>query len=170
MRLKLFTAVTIFAIAPIVALAQKDDPARQTPKPTLEDAQKVVQAIGNDKNKLQAFCDLVKLQEQMEKAEEKNDSKALEALIAKADTLEQQVGPEYWTGSIQTLPKDRSSLPYSIPFRRSANRDVWGAPPTPRLPSLKLQSPPAGAFHFTFDTTILFDASLSGVGSCRNAR
>ena len=82
MRLKLFTAVTIFAIAPIVALAQKDDPARQTPKPTLEDAQKVVQAIGNDKNKLQAFCDLVKLQEQMEKAEEKNDSKALEALIA----------------------------------------------------------------------------------------
>ena len=46
MRLKLFTAVTIFAIAPIVALAQEDDPAGQTPKPTLEDAQKVVQAIG----------------------------------------------------------------------------------------------------------------------------
>jgi len=56
MRLKLFTAVTILAIAPIVALAQKDDPARQTPKPTLEDAQKVVQAIGNGKNKLQAFA------------------------------------------------------------------------------------------------------------------
>ena len=31
----------------------------------------------------------------MEKAEEKNDSKAIDALIAKADTLEQQVGPEY---------------------------------------------------------------------------
>jgi len=95
MRLKLFTAVTIFAIAPIVALAQKDDPARQASKPTLEDAQNVVQAIGNDKKKLQAYCDLGKLQEQMEKAEEKNDSKAIDALIAKADTLEQQVGPEY---------------------------------------------------------------------------
>jgi uncharacterized iron-regulated protein len=95
MRLKLFTAVTIFATAPIVAFAQKDDPARQASKPTLEDAQKVVQAIGNDKNKLQAYCDLGKLQEQMEKAEEKNDSKAIDALIAKADTLEQQVGPEY---------------------------------------------------------------------------
>ena len=95
MRLKLFTAVTIFATAPIVAFAQKDDPARQASKPTLEDAQKVVQAIGNDKNKLQAFCDLGKLQEQMEKAEEKNDSKAIDALIAKADTLEQQIGPEY---------------------------------------------------------------------------
>ena len=58
MRLKLFTAVTIFATAPIVAFAQKDDPARQASKPTLEDAQKVVQAIGNDKNKLQAYCDL----------------------------------------------------------------------------------------------------------------
>ena len=104
MRLKLFTAVTIFAIAPIVALAQKDYPARQTPKPTLEDAQKVVQAIGNDKNKLQAFCDLVKLQEQMEKAEEKNDSKAIDALIAKSDTLAQQVGPEY-EGIIEGLDR-----------------------------------------------------------------
>jgi hypothetical protein len=75
MRLKLVTAVTIFAIAPIVALAQKDDPARQASKPTLEDAEKVVQAIANDKTKLRAYCDLVKLQEQMEKAEEKNDSK-----------------------------------------------------------------------------------------------
>ena len=95
MRLKLFTAVAIFATAPIVVFAQKDDPANRPPKPTLEDAQKVVQAIGNDKNKLQAYCDLGKLQEQMEEAEEQNDSKAIDALIAKADTLERQVGPEY---------------------------------------------------------------------------
>ena len=95
MRLKLFTAVTIFAIAPIVALAQKDDPAEQASKPTLEDVQKVVQAIANDKKKLQAYCELGKLEEQMEKAEEKNDTKAIDALIVKADTLEQQVGPEY---------------------------------------------------------------------------
>ena len=104
MRLKLFMAVTIFAAAPIVAFAQKDDPARQASKPTLEDAQKVVQAIGNDKNKLQAYCDLGKLQEQMEKAEEKNDSKAIDALIAKADTPEQQVGPEY-EGIIEGLDR-----------------------------------------------------------------
>ena len=95
MRLKLFTAVSIFAIAPIVALAQMDDPAEQASKPTLEDVQKVVQAIANDKNKLQAYCELGKLQEQMEKAEETNDTKAIDALIVKADTLEQQVGPEY---------------------------------------------------------------------------
>jgi hypothetical protein len=54
-----------------------------------------VQAIANDKNKLQAYCDLGKLEEQMGKAEEQNDTKAIDALIVKADTLEQQVGPEY---------------------------------------------------------------------------
>jgi hypothetical protein len=104
MTLKLFTAVTIFAIAPFVALAQKDDPPEQASKPTLEDVQKVVQAIANDKKKLQAYCDLGKLQEQMNKAEEKNDSKAIDALIAKADTLEQQVGPEY-EGIIEGLDR-----------------------------------------------------------------
>ena len=102
MRLKLFMAVTIFAAAPIVVFAQKDDPARQASKPTLEDAQKVVQAIGNDKNKLQAYCDLGKLQEQMEKAEEQNDTKTIDALIVKADILE--VGPEY-EGIIEGLDR-----------------------------------------------------------------
>ena len=51
MRLKLFMAVTILATAPIATFAQKDD---LPPKPTVEDAQRVVQAISSDKNKLQA--------------------------------------------------------------------------------------------------------------------
>ena len=36
-----------------------------------------------------------KLQEQMEQADQKKDNKALEALSAKADSLVQQIGPEY---------------------------------------------------------------------------
>ena len=104
MKLKLFTAVSIFAIAPTMALAQKDDPAEQASKPTLEDVQKVVQAIANDKNKLQAYCELGKLEEQMEKAEEQNDTKTIDALIAKAYILEQQVGPEY-EGIIERLDR-----------------------------------------------------------------
>jgi hypothetical protein len=95
MNLKLLMAVTIFAAAPIVAFAQKDDPGNQAPKPTLVDAQKVVQTISNDKTKLQAYCELGRLQDQMEKAEEGNDTKAVEALFAKADALAQQIGPEY---------------------------------------------------------------------------
>ena len=95
MSLKILMAVTIFAAAPIVAFAQKDDPANQALKPTLSDAQKVVQTISNDKTKLQAYCELGKLQDQMEKAEEGNDTKAVDALVAKADALAQQIGPEY---------------------------------------------------------------------------
>ena len=69
--------------------------ANQAPKPTVADAQKLVQTISSDKTKLQAYCELGKLQDQMEKAEEKNDTKAIEALGAKVDNLEQQVGPDY---------------------------------------------------------------------------
>jgi mevalonate kinase len=85
-------AVTILTTASIATFAQKDDPP---PEPTVEDAQKVVQAISSDKDKLQAYCELGKLQEQMEEAESKKDTKTIDELIAKADSLEQQVGPDY---------------------------------------------------------------------------
>ena len=39
--------------------------------------------ISGDKAKLKAYCDIGKLQEQMESAEEKNDTKALDALGVK---------------------------------------------------------------------------------------
>ena len=67
----------------------------RVPKPTIADAQKLVQMIGSDKAKLKAYCDIGKLQEQMEGAYQKNDTKALDALGAKADSLAEQIGPEY---------------------------------------------------------------------------
>ena len=51
--------------------------------------------ISGDKAKLKAYCDISNLQEQMEKAEEKKDEKAIEALNAKADSLAEQIGQEY---------------------------------------------------------------------------
>ena len=95
MNLKLVVAVSLFAVVPMVAFAQKDAPATKVPKPTIADAQKLVQTISGDKAKLQAYCDMGKLQEEMEKADQKNDTKALDALGAKADSLAQQIGPEY---------------------------------------------------------------------------
>ena len=95
MTLKLILAVTLTAAAPTVAFAQKDDPVDQAPKPTVEEAQKLVQTISSDKTQLQVYCEIGKLQKQMEKAQEENDTKALDALFAKLDSLEQQVGPEY---------------------------------------------------------------------------
>jgi hypothetical protein len=95
MNLKLLVAVTLFAAIPVAASAQSDAPANKVPKPTIADAQKLAQLVSGDKAKLQAYCDIGKLQDQMEKAEQKNDTKALDALGAKADALAQQIGPEY---------------------------------------------------------------------------
>ena len=88
MTLKLILAVTLIAAAPPVAFAQKDDPVDHAPKPTVEEAQKLVQTISSDKTKLQAYCEIGKLQKQMDKAQEENDTKALDALFAKLDSLE----------------------------------------------------------------------------------
>jgi len=91
MNRKLLLAATPFATAPYVAFAQTD----QAPKPTLADAQKVVQIISNDESKLQTYCDLGKLEDETAKAEDTNDTKAVEALVSKAEALAQQIGPEY---------------------------------------------------------------------------
>ena len=95
MNLKLLMAATIFAAAPVVTFAQSDKPSSQPLKPTIEDAQKLVQTISSDKDKLKAYCEVGKLDEELDKAEEKGDSKEFETLVAKRDTLEQQLGPDY---------------------------------------------------------------------------
>jgi hypothetical protein len=95
MNLKLLLAATLFAAAPYVAFAQKDEPTDQAPKPTLADAQKVVEMISNDASKLQTYCKLGKLEDETAKAEEAKDTKAVEALVSKAEALAQQIGPEY---------------------------------------------------------------------------
>jgi hypothetical protein len=95
MNLKLVLAVSLFAAVPMIACAQNNDSAEKAPKPTPADAQKLAQMISSDKAKLKAYCDMGKLQEQMEQADQKKDDKALEALSAKLDSLTQQIGPEY---------------------------------------------------------------------------
>ena len=95
MNLKLLIAAALFVAAPYVAFAQKDEPTDQAPKPTLADAQKVVEMISNDKSKLQTYCEIGQLEDEMAKAEEGNNTKDVEALVAKAEALAQQMGPEY---------------------------------------------------------------------------
>src|SRR5271170_6350942 len=93
MNLKLVMAVSLFAAVPTIAYAQKDSSAAEASKPTVADAQKLVQTISSNPAKLKVYCDMGKLQEQMEQADQKKE--ALEALSAKADSLVQQIGPEY---------------------------------------------------------------------------
>jgi hypothetical protein len=92
MKLKLVAAIFALAI-PALAHAQQSDPQ---PKPTKADAQNVVQIITNDKVKTQAYCDLTKLEGQVEAAAQKNDTKTLEALSKQAQQLLDKLGPEYF--------------------------------------------------------------------------
>ena len=92
MNFKLVVAASLFVAIPLVASAQQNTPA---PKPTTADVQKLVQAISGDKTKLKAYCDIGKLQEQMDQAEQKKDTKTVEALGTKADALSKQLGPDY---------------------------------------------------------------------------
>ena len=48
MNLKLVAVISLFAAVPMVAFAQKDEPANKAPKPTIADAQKLVQTISAD--------------------------------------------------------------------------------------------------------------------------
>ena len=92
MKLKLVAAVSALVI-PALAHAQQSGPL---PKPTTADAQNVVQIITSDKVKTQAYCDLTKLEGQVKAADQKNDTKTLEALSKQAEALLDKLGPEYF--------------------------------------------------------------------------
>jgi hypothetical protein len=98
MNLKLVVALCLFAAIPAVAYAQNQPPANQPPPPpppTLADVQKVVATINADKAKVQIYCQLAKLNDQMEAAYQKKDNKTVETLANQADALAQKLGPDY---------------------------------------------------------------------------
>lgn len=99
MKLKLMIAVAVMAALPLCAQAQQPKAPQmqqpKAPKATNADAQRVVKLVSGDKAKMQAYCDMAKLGDQIAQAEEKKDNKTAEALMQKADALGQKIGPEY---------------------------------------------------------------------------
>jgi hypothetical protein len=94
MRTIVFSLLALTTISiPAVGQAQKQ-PA-QPPKPTLADVQKIVQMVNANKEKLQTYCELAKLNDQIAAADEKKDTKAVQALGERAASLVQKMGPEY---------------------------------------------------------------------------
>jgi len=84
--------VAILLIVAVPAYAQ--DQSRST-QLTNRDAQKVVTIIRSDKAKIQANCEIKKVNEQMNQAYSKNDKKRLDELSQKIERLEKILGPEY---------------------------------------------------------------------------
>jgi hypothetical protein len=96
MNLKVVAVISALAVSPSFAQGQmKGPPPPSGPPPTQADVQKVVKLIGGDKAKLQDYCDLGKLNDQMMAADQKKDTKTLQALAPKADALAQKLGPDY---------------------------------------------------------------------------
>ena len=96
MKLKLVAAISGLVAIGALAHAQQAGPQPKIPKPTLADAQNVVQIVTSDKVKSQAYCDLTKLEGQVQAAAQKNDAKTLEALNKQANALLDKLGPEYF--------------------------------------------------------------------------
>jgi hypothetical protein len=94
MKLRIVAVITALTL-PVLAQAQQGGPSSNAPKPTKADAQKVVQIISNDKAKTQAYCEMSKLYEQMQTADQNKDSKKIETLGKQADALAGKLGPEY---------------------------------------------------------------------------
>ena len=96
MKLALLAAALAITVLPFAAQAQKPPAAQaQAAKPTKASAQKVVQIISGDKAKSKAYCDMAALNEQIEAADKKKDTKTVDALSQKADDLGKTLGPEY---------------------------------------------------------------------------
>jgi|SRR5271169_541379 len=85
MKLKLIMAVLLIAAAPRWAQAQS--------AVSNEDAQEVIGIISGDKEKTQAYCDSVKLDDQIEK--DNQQGKNTEELNRQMNELTEKLGPEY---------------------------------------------------------------------------
>jgi hypothetical protein len=82
--------VAILAITAIPVCAQAQDASAPVAA-----AQRVVKIISSDPAKIAIYCDIGKLGEQIEDANEKKDKKAADLLTLKMRELEKQLGPEY---------------------------------------------------------------------------
>ena len=96
MNLKLVIAVAALAVLPVLAQAQqKGGPPPAAKPPTKAEVQKVVNQIKGDKARLDTYCQITKLGDQMQAAAEKKDQKKMDDLNKQADALAQKLGPDY---------------------------------------------------------------------------
>jgi hypothetical protein len=90
-NLRLIATILVIAVAPICAQAQKPTPA----KVTKVAAQKVFKIISSDKSKTRIYCEMGKLGDQMQQANETGDSKKFDQLFQRIYELGKKLGPEY---------------------------------------------------------------------------
>jgi hypothetical protein len=89
MKVALVVVALTGSIAPLYAQGQPNIAKLKA------DAEKVVKVTSGDKQKMQTYCELVDLSDQIGQATEEEDAEKAEELSDKADELEKNLGPEF---------------------------------------------------------------------------
>ena len=105
----LILGILIISTAPLFAQAQPD------PAKLKADARKVVGIIGSDKAKVQTYCQIANVGEQMNQAVQAKDKKKFDELARKLPVLEKNLGSEYLAlieslGKANLTPKDGQEI------------------------------------------------------------
>ena len=85
---RLIVAISVMSAMPVYAQAQD-------PNPLVTAARIVADTISSDPAKIETYCAIGKLSDEIEDANEKKDSKTAYELTQKMKDLEERLGPEY---------------------------------------------------------------------------
>src|SRR5215469_1992923 len=107
--LLLIVGILVISTMPLFAQAEPD------PAKLKADARKVVGIIGGDKAKVQTYCQIANVGEQMNQAVQAKDKKKFDELARKLPVLEKNLGPEYLAlveslGKANLTPKDGQEI------------------------------------------------------------
>ena len=110
--------VTILLMVGVPVCAQ----AQGMPEVSKADAQRVVEIISSDNAKIQAYCDIQDLGEQMERAYEERNVKLVDELLQKIDTMGKNLGREYFAliDGLELLDPEKDNLGAEIMFELTA--------------------------------------------------
>jgi hypothetical protein len=97
----LILGILIISTAPLFAQAQQPNAA--------ELAQKVVSIISGDKVKIQTYCQILDLSDELDQVDQQKDRKKAEDLSQKINELQKNLGPEYLALLEATLDVDPNS-------------------------------------------------------------
>jgi len=84
----LIVAILLISTAPLYAQRQQQNVAKLK-----ADARNLVGIIGSNKAKIQTYCQIEDLTEQLDQAVEKRDTKAAKALVGRIAELTKKMGP-----------------------------------------------------------------------------
>jgi hypothetical protein len=90
--MNIMVMIAILVISAMPAHAQGQQPSSVKLK---EDAQSVVKIISGDKSKMQTYCEIADLGDQVDQAVQEQDTKKAEELSQKMNELGEKLGPEF---------------------------------------------------------------------------